>query len=401
MSKSAAATATRRLMSDLAIVGRIAGGFARAIVDRKRRQELSRRLLEFQLYDQFLSETAAPRKYVAARVADLVPYPLLVTTNNGLYLLNRGELHCLLPVRCFGVARHEGTVFLGATAGIYSFVLSAQIVGAKNIDRLRNVEVLARFETRYHNERIHQIVYDPRANLIHCANSRGNSLLAVDSLGRGIVDEKLLFVDGTGHPMRTDQNHINAVGINGDTLLFTAHTAGKNGGAVGYVADDVVRAYAYRSPGIHDVVIHNDGIMFTDSFRNGEATDRPNASGAIRFRGEEYLSQSIESGSRKLVLRGLAMCGSCLVVGFSSFAEWRAGRLAGTGGGVIVFREEKLVGVIEGPFAQVHDVLPADGARTDAAGGARTLSELDAMFTRDVGPLLFEGPVHRGRQSQG
>ena len=389
---------TSRLISDLAIVGRIAGGLARAAFDSNRRQELSRRLLEFQLYDRFLSETVAPRNYVAARVADLVPFPLLVTANNGLYLLDRGDLRCLLPVRCFGVARHEGTVFLGATAGIHSFVLSAQIVSGDNIERLRNIEILARYETRYQNERIHQIAYDPRTNLIHCANCRGNSLLSVDSRGGGIVDEKQLFVDITGVPLRTDQNHINSVGINGDALLFTAHTAGEDGGALGFVADDVVRAYQYRSRGLHDVVIHDGGIMFTDSFRNCETAERPNASGAIRFRGEEYLSQSIESGERKLVLRGLAMRGATLVVGFSSFAEWRAHRLGDTGGGIIVFRDEKLVGLIEGPFAQVHDVLPADGLRTDAAGGTRTLAELDAMFLRDVGPLLFEGPVHRRKQ---
>ena len=165
------------LIRDLAIVGRTVGGFARALVDHNRRQELSHRLLEFQLYDRFLSATVAPRKNFIARVADFVPFPLLLTTNNGLYFLDRGVLQCLLPVRCFGVARYGNSIFLGATAGIHSFVLSAQIVGGENIDRLRNVEVLARFETRYQNEQIHQIAFDPRANLVYCANCRGNSLL--------------------------------------------------------------------------------------------------------------------------------------------------------------------------------------------------------------------------------
>jgi hypothetical protein len=389
-----------RLIRDLAIVGRTVGGFARALVDHDRRRELSHRLLEFQLYDRFLSATVSPRKNFIARVADFVPFPLLLTTNNGLYLLDRGVLQCLLPVRCFGVARYGDSVFLGATAGIHSFVLSAQIVGGENIDRLRNVEVLARFETRYQNERIHQIAFDPRANLVYCANCRGNSLLSVDSRRRGIVDEKVLFADGMGYPLRTDHNHVNSVGVNGDSLLFTAHTAGEKAGAVGFVANDVVRAYRYPSRGIHDIVIHDDGIMFTDSFRDSDAAENPDVSGAIRFRGKEYLSRSLDFGSRKLVLRGLAMHRTSLVVGFSAFAQWRARRSVDTGGGIIVFRDEKLLGPIEGPFAQVHDVLPADGARTDAAGGVRTAAELDAMFQRDVGPLLFEGPVHRGRQSQ-
>jgi hypothetical protein len=376
-----------RLIGDLAIVGRALGGFARAVVDHDRRQELSHRLLEFQLYDSFVSATAAARKRFVTRAPDIVPFPLLLTTNNGLYLLEQGELHCLLAVRCFGLARHEGTVFLGATAGIHSFVLSARIAGGEHIERLRDVEVLARYETRYQNERIHQIAFDPRTNLVHCANCRGNSLLAVDTGGRGIVDEKLLFADGNGNPLHTDQNHINSVTVNGDTLLFAAHTADTNAGALGFVANDVVRAYRYPARGVHDVVIHDDGVMFTDSFRT-----------AIRFRGEEYLSQSIDSKDRRLVLRGLAMCGSTLVVGFSSFAEWRAQRSGNSGGGLIVFHGEKLAGLIEGPFGQVHDVLPADGIRTDACGGARTVAELDAMFLRDVGPLLSEGPVRRAKR---
>jgi hypothetical protein len=375
---------TSRLIGDLAIVGRVLGGVARAVVDHDRRQELSHRLLEFQLYDSFLSATVAARKRFVARVPDIVAFPLLLTTNNGLYLLEQGELHCLLAVRCFGVARHERTVFLGATAGIHSFVVSAQIVGDKRIERLSDVQVLARYETRYQNERIHQIAFDPRTNLVHCANCRGNSLLAVDAGGRGIVDEKVLFADRNGNPLHTDQNHINSVTVNGDTLLFTAHTADTNAGALGFVADDVVRAYKYPARGIHDIVIHDNGVMFTDSF-----------STAIRFRGAEYLSQSIDGKGRRLVLRGLAMRGSTLVVGFSSFAEWRAQRSGNSGGGLVVFHDEKLAGLIEGPFGQVHDVLPADGVRSDATGGARTVAELDAMFLRDVGPLLSEGPVYR------
>ena len=217
---------------------------------------------------------------------------------------------------CFGVARHEDTLFLGASAGLHSFVLSAEIVGKESIEGLRNVEVLARYETRYHNERIHQIAYDPRANLVHCANCRRNSLLAVDAGGRGIVDEKFLFVDPSGSPFFTDQNHVNAVTVNGDALLFAVRYAG-NGGGLGFVANDAVRVYRYPAVGVHDVVIHDDGIMFTDSFRENtmfaddvrgsSAAEPPNLSGAIRFRGEEYLTQAVATGSRKLVLRGLAM----------------------------------------------------------------------------------------------
>ena len=84
-----------------------------------------------------------------------------------------------------------------------------------------------------------------------------------------------------------------------------------------------------------------------------------------------------------------------VAVGFSAWAR-REERMTVAGGGVILFRDGKLVGLVDGPFGQVFDILPVNGARTDAAGPARTFEELDAMFRRDVGPLLFEAPLPRG-----
>jgi hypothetical protein len=376
-----------------AIAGRTVAGIARAVVDADRLRELWHRVQDYEQYDRFRSATAAPRKAFVGRATQSAPFPLLVTSNAGLYVLEQDGWHCLLPVICFGIARHENILFVGASAGLHSFVLSAEIVGKESIDALRNVRVLARYETRYHNERIHQIAYDPGANLIHCANCRRNSVISVDPDGRGIVDEKFLFVDPSGSPFFTDQNHVNAVTVNGEALLFATRYAG-GGGGLGFVANDTVRVYRYSTVGVHDVVIHDGGIMFTDSFRGKGPSKNPDVSGAVRFRGEEYLSQAIEGGPRKLVLRGLAMRGTALTVGFSAWAR-REERMAGAGGGVILFRDGKLVGIVDGPFGQVFDVLPVDGVRTHAAGPALSAAELDIMFRRDVGPLLFEAPLLR------
>jgi hypothetical protein len=373
-------------------------GLARTIVDGERRRELAHRLLEFHQYERFLAALSTPPQSPATKAPNLVPFPLLVTTNRGLYLLDRGAWRCLLPVVCFGVARHDDRLFLGASAGVHSFVLAGNVVGTDRIEGLQDLRVIARYETRYHNERVHQIAYDPAAGIVHCANCRRNSLLAVDAGGRGVVDEKHLFPDGTGFPVTTDQNHINSVTMNGDVLLFAAHTAG-NGGSLGYVAGDVVRAYQYSARGIHDVLIHNDGIMFTDSFRDAAAAQSPQASGAIRYRGREYLSQAIGEQPQKFVLRGVSAKGDTVAVGVSAYAR-REDRLTEAGGGVIVFRGEKMLGYVEGPFSQTYDLLPADGHRTDAAGPARSPAELDIMFRRDVGPLLYEGKVLRPKTAK-
>jgi hypothetical protein len=381
----------------LAIGASLVTGLARTIVDAQRRREFAHRLLEFHQYERFLAALSSPPRAPSTKAPDLVPFPLLVTTNQGLYLLDRGAWRCLLPVVCFGVARHDDRLFLGASAGVHSFILAAKIVGADSIDELRDLRVLARYETRYHNERVHQIAFDPAANAVHCANSRRNSLLAVDAAGDGVLDEKHLFADCAGGTITADLNHVNSVTMNGGILLFTAHSTGE-GGALGFVADDKVRAYGFPARGIHDVLIHDGGIMFTDSFRDAAAAERPQAHGAIQYRGGEYLSQALETvGGPKLVLRGLALKERVLAVGVSAYAP-RNERFTETGGGLAVFRDGALCGLVEGPFAQTYDILPADGRRTDVTGPVRSVTELDALFRRDVGPLLYEGPVLRSKR---
>jgi hypothetical protein len=128
----------------LAIGASLVTGLARTIVDAQRRRELAHRLLEFHQYERFLAALSSPPRAPATKALDLVPFPLLVTTNRGLYLLDSGVWRCLLPVVCFGVARHDDRLFLGASAGVHSFVLAAKIVGPDGIGALRDLRIIAR-----------------------------------------------------------------------------------------------------------------------------------------------------------------------------------------------------------------------------------------------------------------
>jgi hypothetical protein len=357
------------------------------------RNDLLGRLIEHEEYSRLIACMASPA-ISTMEAGGSTPFPLLVTTNKGLFVLHDGRWHCLLPVACFGIARHEDGLYLGVSAGIYSLVLKARISGLPG-SPLAAIHPLIRYETRYHNERIHQIAYDPATRHVLCANSRRNSLLAVDSDNGQIVDEKFLFVDGTGFPVYTDQNHVNSVAPHGDSLLFSAHSAGENFGVLGFVADDHVRAYRYQARGVHDVVIHEGGIMFTDTFRDALAATNPEASGAIRYRGGDYLIDATDIATRQRVaLRGLALRDANVAVGFSAFGS-RESRQAVGAGGVIVARPDGSGTAIEGPFSQVYDILPFDGVRTDRPGPIYSVDELDTMFRRDVGPLLYEAPVAR------
>lgn len=385
-----------RLGRRLALAARLLRTVLRSVVNATLRQDLFSRLAEHEEYARLIERVASPPEVAVTPARGAAPVALLATTEKGLFLLHGATWRCLLPVACFGVARHGDTLYLGASAGIYSSVLAAKISSLPDGCALSGIRILIRYETRYHNERIHQIAYDPSKDQVIVANCRRNSLLILDATTGKIVDEKFLFVDGTGFPVYTDQNHINTVAVCGDRLLFAAHSAGANGATLGFVAGDRVRAYHYPARGVHDIVIHDGAIMFTDSFRAESLAADPDVSGAIRFRGDIFMADATDAAvPRKVVLRGLAARDESVAVGYSAHARREARRSAGAGG-VIVIRSDGAVSAIDGPFSQVYDVLPFDGLRTDKAGASPSVDELDRMFRRDVGPPLYDAPVARG-----
>jgi glycosyltransferase involved in cell wall biosynthesis len=223
----------------------------------------------------------------------------------------------------------------------------------------------------------------PDIAVVPALNAATHLRTALSSLASRDADFEAVLVDGGSRDdtvaiaARAGVRVISAPG----TSIYEAHSRG---------------SAETRAPAI--VLLDADDVLLPGAlavWREGSVAENPNVSGAIRFRGEEYLSQTVDPGVRKLVLRGLAIQGNLLAVGISAYSPTREGRMKMDGGGVIAFRDEKLVGIIDGPFSQAHDVLPVNGARTDAAGPARSVAELDCMFRRDVGPLLFEGPLLR------
>ena len=379
----------------VAAASRAFGALGRAVLDRDRRSELLLRLTDYVEYDLFHDALLREHTVNAGGpiAADVVTIggPLLVTTNAGLHLFFGRRWHCLFPITCFGIAKNGPDLYLGVSAGLHSFIVRGTLDVRSERYALRNLRVLAKFETRYHNERIHQVAYDPLSAMVLCANTRRTSLLTVDPAG-GILKEEFLFEDATGFPVYTDQAHLNSVTPHGGATLFAMHNAGNHGSALGYVLDGKVRAYAYPARGVHDILIHDDGLMFSDSFRADRFASQPDVAGAIRYLGREYLADQTDAIDRKLVLRGLAARGNGLAVGYSFYAK-REQRLTETAGGILLFEDGALTAMVDGPFSQVYDVLPLDGMRTDRSGPPRTGAELHQMFERDVGPLIYDRPV--------
>lgn len=373
----------------------LAAALVRGAVDPRRRLQLGKRLQEYHQEEAFFADLESRRPQASPAVgaeALGLDCGLLVSTSAGLFLLADGHWMRLLATAGYGVALDgDGTVFAVASPGNESYIVRARLQGSGAGTTLTDLHPLCRFETRYHGERLHQIVWSPELNAVVCANTRRNSVLTVDPAGGAFIDEIFVLTDRFGYPIRSDHNHVNGVATHHGAMLFSLHTLG-DGGGLGFVAGGRVRVYAHPARGLHDVLLHDGGLMFTDSFRNARMASDPAISGAVVRHGAPYLSAAVDALPRQFVLRGLAGRNGAIYVGCSTYAK-RDHRFDEAGGAVMVLRDGRVDVVVEGPFSQVYDVLPVDGIRMDRPLGPLDESALHEMFLRDVGACVYDQPL--------
>ncbi len=177
-------------------------------------------------------------------------------------------------------------------------------------------------------------------------------------------------------------------------VLFSAHTLGTGGAALGFVDGDRVRAYKFGGRGVHDVLLHDGGVVFTDSFRSARMKNEPDVCGAVIMHGHECFAPEVEALGRQLVLRGVSARKGAICVGASTYAK-REERFEESGGGVLIFHGGSLTEFVAGPFSQVYDVLPLDGRRTDKPMPAMGADELDDLFSSQIGPCVYDETVSK------
>jgi hypothetical protein len=370
---------------------------ARGIFSTGARAQLAKHLSSFveeeALYAQ-LRRLDSPRRVPASRIlADEFPEGLFVSTSSGLFLLDNGQWTQLLETKGYGVAvAPDGRVFAVCSPGEESVIVRARLKRGSAGAYLADASVLCRFETRYHPERIHQIAWDSHNGRVLCANTRRNSLLSIDPDSGAFVDEFFPFCDRFGGTIWTDHNHVNGIAAHYGKLLFSAHTVGANGSALGFVDGRRVRLYGFEGRGVHDILLHDGGVVFSDSFRLTQRALNPAVSGTVMRSGEAYLSPAIDAIEQQVMIRGITLRGQISCIGASTYTR-RDKRSDNSGGGLLVFRGGELLEHIRGPFSQVYDVLPVNGEHTDKPSPDLDGDALDALFRRDVGPCIYDQVV--------
>lgn len=341
----------------------------------------------------YLKAIKNPQKQTFDEVHEIDVSPFFITTNNGLYCFENKKLSRLVSCICFGVDVHEDKIFLGISAGDESYVVKGKVGKNEGGTFIHSLKEIYSFKTKYHNERIHQILYDASNNTIVCAHTRKNSLLRLCADSGEIRDELYIMQDKSGFPIHHDHNHVNTVTKIGDTLLIALHNAGNDGSAIGYYKQDQIKLFSFKDRGVHDAMIIGKDLLFTNSFNGPRMHSGELDKGGLIWGGKEPLLDQINAVEGCFALRGLSYKKDKLIVGASCYAKRENRFDKNLQSGFFIFKGQTLEKFISGPFSQVYDIFPLDGIRSDETPSSLTLEELDTMLTRSVGSLLMERNV--------
>lgn len=336
---------------------------------------------------RFLESKSSVSRGNAVSLSQRLIGDYLISTDLGIYRACSDRLEQIFPFCTFGISVDKGVLYAVVTEGRWSFVIRALMVQHEN-ERLslKNAGLLYKSETYYHNERFHQI--HVRNGRLAIANTRSNSITFIDSEnGKHIVDIYPLN-DASGFPIKSDHNHINSVFQAGDITFFVAHNGGMLGSLVGYIYGDYVRASCFPNRGVHDIIPTDRGLVISDTFGSSKVDHRNG--GNLIYEGRPLLTQKPDEIG--YMIRGVAGIGEEMLVGHSYHGK-RKDRFKGSGG-LLVFKQEKLVAFEKVPFAQVYDIVRIDGKKLDVEREKLSASEAEQLLVSTVGPICYESHYH-------
>lgn len=310
----------------------------------------------------------------------------LVSSEQGIFHVYDRFVRNIFPFYTFGLSVDRGCLFAAVSFGEWSCIVSARIdLRDDDIVELSSFRLLRVVETKYHNERIHQL--HVRGGRIAVANTRTNSILLLDAETGKLILDIYPISDSTGFPIKNDHNHINSVYQAGEVLFFAAHSAGRIGSFLGYIHGGRVTASGFPNRGIHDIIPTSDGLVFSDTFGASLADFR--GGGNLVVGGRAVLPSIGEKG---FMIRGVAGSQTELVVGHSNHGN-RADRFKANGA-LLVLERLELKCVNEVPFSQVHDIIRVDGRKMDSECDIVKADAAKRLLVRDVGDLAYESGYH-------
>jgi hypothetical protein len=308
-----------------------------------------------------------------------------ISTDRGVFVLERGELFQLTQQETYGMAVRQGRFYLAISSDDYSCICSSSLP-----ERLREGTVL---ELKEHHRvpihkggRVHQIAF--YRNHLALAETASNCITFMDVTTGQLAGRWYPFRDQFGRAIKGDHNHINSVSECGDCLLFCAYKAGE-AAMIGVIEGGRVMGYRAPNLGAHDVHITGDTLYYSDTF-GATFAGGDSECGYLMANGmavdEEFFS--IPPG---FAIRGVCQQGEEMLLGHSHKGS-RAKRFSGNGS---LFRlvNGRVVHAMKAPFAQVYDIIGTDGRHFDEPARPQTWEEVNGLLESVLGPPVYEDEV--------
>ena len=350
----------------------------------RRIDTFGRDTLETRRLDAVLRGRAVRPSSRSASLATPLRGDYLISSDKGVFRARGQTVENVFPFYTFGISIAKDQFYAAVSIGDWSYVVGAHAnVGADGAFALSSFRLLRTIETRYHNERIHQI--HARADKLAVTSTRSNSILVLDAHSGDLLLDIYPLCDATGFPISTDHNHVNSVYVAGDVIFFVAHNAGNIGSFVGFIHGDRVVASGFLHRGVHDIAPTKRGLLYSDTF--GASTKDYRGGGNLRIGRSTLLPTGHEKG---LMVRGFAGTDNEMLVGHSHLGR-RADRFKASGALlVLVGGEVKSMSTM--PFSQVYDIIRIDGRKFDDEICSLDAASARALLARDVGEPVYQAP---------
>lgn len=280
----------------------------------------------------------------------------LITTDNGLFRLNKNNLEKISSLPCFGISINvpQDEIFISTWNSNSSQILKSKLskILSKNLTSWQTL-----FKQTIINDasRIHQISYNN--NHVWIANTSKNAITKICSQTGKWIANICPFRCSYGHEIDTDHNHVNSVLAEKNYLIFTAFKANKKG-VIGLIGKGKIIIFLYKNFGIHDCLIHDKKFMFSDSFSAWDNKDN----GSVIFKKEKKFEKIFENQKAQFI-RGISICENEFIVGSSNFGCKK--KRFKKNGKLIHIIEDKKFHIISVDASQIYDITRIDGKKTN------------------------------------
>jgi hypothetical protein len=306
-----------------------------------------------------------------------------ITSDDGVFRLRRDTIRKVCDVPSFGIGLSDAFVYLAAWNASHSIILRGNRLALTEEGVPYEFTRIYQIPISNSGSRVHQVCV--ARNHLWITNTSRNSLTKLDCQSGAWLAEIAPITCSFGSPITVDHNHVNSVTVLDNVILFVAFRIGRQS-LIGICGKGLVRGYAYRNMGVHDIHIVGQDFVISDSYRFNEGEQ-----GGILVVNWKPFDPSFFVSNPQFFIRGVAGCSDEMIIGSSNVGN-RQDRFKGRGR-LLLANGQSITHLGSFPSAQIYDVIRTDGKRFDTPPQIQDFGAICQVLEQNLGAPVFEIPL--------